>query len=267
MKVQAQALLQLTNWADMREVCMRVPVPKGSGKTVTTQIITGAGFREWTEGSALAAAEPTLASKTLTLKSFGDVCTVTDLLANTSAINFVENIGQVHGDAVRSGIFQYVTTQLSAGAGGTISAASGSTLQFGDVVNGIKKVASYGFQPDYIVTSPSNAWTAFTTTYAVTQFTGALADLLRAGVGKRPNALGLDWYVDPYWDTVFPAAQKKLAYVGCKGRSSIWGALQDDPLVEVYRVPTELQNYIITHIEGGAVYGIANSICSITHAS
>jgi len=188
-------------------------------------------------------------------------------LSSLGGLNFVENIGQCHGDAVRSGIFQYVTVQLSAGAGGTISAASGSTLQFGDVVNAIKKVASYGFQADYIVTSPDNAWTAFNTNYAVTQFTGALADLLRAGVGKRPNALGLDWYVDPYWNTVFPAGQKKLAYVGCKGRSSIWGALQDDPLVEIYRVPTELQNYVITHIDGAAVYGIANSICSITYAS
>jgi len=83
--VQAQALLSLTNWADMREVCMRAPVPKGSGKTVTTQIITSSGFREWTEGNALAAADPALASRSFTLKPFGDVTTITDLLANTSA--------------------------------------------------------------------------------------------------------------------------------------------------------------------------------------
>jgi len=77
-------------------------------------------------------------------------------------------------------------------------------------------------------------------------------DLFKAGIGPKPRVLGLEWYADPYWDTVFPAAQKKLAYVGCKGLSSIWAALQTDPLIEIYRVPTELSNYLITHLDGGA---------------
>lgn len=135
---------------------------------------------------------------------------------------------------------------MSATAGGTVSAASGSTLTFADVTNAIKAIANNGFQPDFIVTSPSNMWTAFGTSHAVTQFYGALNDLFKAGIGVKPKVLGLDWYADPYFDTLFPAAAKKLAYVGCKGLSSIWAALQTDPLIEIYRVPTELSNYLIT---------------------
>jgi len=263
--VQARALLSLTNWVDARELCMRVTVPKGSGKTVDTQIITQPTFSAWTEGSALSAADPTLTKRTVTMLPFGKVTAISDLLANTSAINFIEQIGQVHGACVRQGIFQYIAAALSAAAGGTISAASGSSLQFGDVVNAIKTAAGNGFQTDFIICSPSSMWVAFTTSYAITQFTGALVDMLVSGL--KPQALGLDWYADPFFDTVFPAADKKLGYVGTKGLSAVWGALQEEPVVEIYRIPTELQNYVITHMDGGAAGGIANSICKIAYAS
>lgn len=187
--------------------------------------------------------------------------------ARTRGLNFVEQVGQTHGACIRQGIVSYVGTALSATSGGTISAASGSTLQFSDVTNAIKHIAGHGGQPDFIFTSPSNMWTAFMTSHAVTQFYGALNDLLVGGLGPKPKVLGLDWYADPYFDTLFPAGLKRLAYVGCKGKSSIWGALQTDPLIEIYRVPTELSNYIITHLDGGAAGGIADSICGITHAS
>ena len=179
----------------------------------------------------------------------------------------MDQMGQVHGACVRQGIFSYVGVALSATAGGTISAASGSVLQFADVTNAIKHIAGHGFQPDFIVTSPANMWTAFGTSHAVTQFYGALNDLFKAGIGIKPKVLGLDWYADPYFDTLFPAGLKRLAYVGCKGLSSIWAALQTDPLIEIYRVPTELSNYLITHMDGGAQGGIADSICGITYAS
>jgi hypothetical protein len=90
---------------------------------------------------------------------------------------------------------------------------------------------------------------------------------MKSGLGKKAHALGLDWYADPYFDTTFPAGLKRLAYVGLKGQSAIWGALQNEPLVEMYRVPTELSNYVITHMDGGAQYGSANSICCITYQS
>jgi hypothetical protein len=265
--VQARALLELANWADLREISMIAPVPTGAGKTVDTNIITAPAFSEWTEGDALAAADPTLTKRTCTLKPFGKVTKISDLLANTSAINFVDQMGQVHGSCVRQGIFSYVGVKLSATSGGTVSAASGSVLTFADVTNAIKHIAGHGFQPDFIVTIPSSMWTAFTTTHAVTQFYGALNDLMKGGIGPKPKVLGLEWYADPYFDTLFPAGLKRLAYVGCKGLSSIWAALQTEPLIEIYRVPTELSNYLITHLDGGADGGIADSICGITYAS
>jgi hypothetical protein len=267
--LQNRALLELTgNWADMREVSMIASVPKGSGKTVDTQVMTQPTFGTWDEGSALSAADPTLAKRTVTLAPFGKVTQVSDLLANTSVINFVEEIGRLHGACVRQGIFSKICTVLSAGAGNTVSAASGSTLTFADVRNAIKEIAADGFVPDFIVTSPSNMWTAFSTSDAITQYYGSLNNLMASGLGKVVrNVLGLDWYADPYWDTLFPVAVKKLAYVGCKGQSAIWAALQEEPVVELYRVPTELASYIITHMDGGAAYGSANSICTITYAS
>jgi hypothetical protein len=268
--VQTRAILELTgNWMDAREICMQIDVPKGSGKTINTQVIAMPAYDSWTEGSALSAADPTLTTRSITLAPFGKVTQISDLLANTSAINFVDMLGQVHGACVRQGIFTKVMVAISAGAGGTISAASSSTLTFTDVRKAIKTVANAGVSPpDFIVTSPSNAWTAFSTSDAMTQYYGALNDIMASGIGKViHNVLGLDWYLDPYWDTVFPAANKVLAYVGCKGISAVWGALQTDPQVEIYRLPTALANYVITHIDGGAIVGSANSICTITYQS
>jgi hypothetical protein len=265
--VQARALLELNNWSDLREVCMIADVPKGAGKTIDTQVLTQPAYADWTEGSALSAADPTVAKRTVTLASFGKVTQISDLLANTSALNFVEQLGRVHGGCVRQGIFTKVCIALSAGAGNTVSAAATSVLTFADVRNAIKLNAADGFIADFIVTSPSNMWTAFGTTDAMTQYYGSLNDLMKSGLGMKAHALGLDWYADPYFDTVFPAAAKKLAYVGLKGQSSIWAALQNEPTVEVYRVPTELGSYVITHMDGGAQYGSVNSICKITHQS
>ena len=265
--VQASVLLSLQNWSDLREICDIADVPKGAGKTIETQMLTQPTFDSWTEGSALSAADPTVAKATNTLAPFGKVTQISDLLANTSAFNFVEKIGNLHGGCVRQGIFSKVGVALSAAAGNTVSAASGSTLTFADVTNAIKLNAADAYPSDFIVTSPSNMWTAFTTTHAVTQFYGALNNLFAGGVGQRPKALGLDWYPDPYWDTLFLTAMKKLAYIGSKGLSAVWAQLQKEPVVELYRVPTELSNYVITHLDGGAAGGFPNSICTITHAS
>ena len=83
--VQARALLELNNWADLREICMPADVPKGGGKTFDTQIITQPAYSNWTEGSALAAADPGVAKRTGTIGPFGKVTQISDLLANTSA--------------------------------------------------------------------------------------------------------------------------------------------------------------------------------------
>jgi len=266
--VQARTLLELDSWVDLREICMNVQASKGGGKTIDTNIITQSAYSDWSEGSALAAADPGLAKRTVTMGAFGKVTQISDLLADTSAINWVEELGKVHGGCVSQGIFTKVCVALSAGAGNTISAAATSVLTFADVRNAIKLNAADKFRSNFIVTSPSNMWTAFNTSDAITQYYGSLNKYMESGLGAVvKNVLGLDWYADPLFDTVFPAASKKLAYVGLKEQSAIWGALQNEPKVEMYRVPTELASYVITHMDGGAQYGSANSICTITYAS
>lgn len=262
--VQAQALLEMGVWSDLREVSMIVNVPKGAGKTIETQVLTASDYDSWSEGSALAAADPTLAKRTITLIPFGKVTLISDLLANCSALNFVEQIGRLHGACVRKGIFDKTLDVMTAANGNTNSCASGSTLTFAEVAAAIKLNADDGYQSDYITCAPSDMWTAFTTTYAINQFTGALADMLATGV--VPKALGLDWYADPYFTTARSAATK-IAVVGTKGLSSVWGALQDAPAVELYRLPTALSNYVITHLDGGAAIGIVNSVDVITSAT
>jgi len=243
--VQMRALLELGIWSDLRDAAMQVPVPSGAGKTINTQLMTATDFDEWNEGSALAAADPTLAYRTVTLKPFGKVTLLSDLLVNTLAVNFVEQVGKMHGACIRKGIFQYVLNGLSAASGGSVSAASGSTLQFGDVVNGIKTVAKQSFQADHIITSPDNLWNAFTTNYSINQFTGALNNLLENG--EIPKALGIEWFADPYFNTAQARqGNKAIAYIGTKEVSTIWAALQQAPLVELYRLPTALSNYVIT---------------------
>ena len=179
--VQMRALLELSIWSDLRETSMSVPVPAGGGKVINTQLMTAPDYDEWVEGSALAAADPVMAYRSVILKPFGKVTLLSDLLVNTSAVNFVEQIGKMHGAAIRKGIFQYVLNGLSGAGGGSLSAASGSSLQFGDAVNGIKTAAKQSFQADHIIASPDNLWNAFTTSYAVQQFTGALNNLLENG--------------------------------------------------------------------------------------
>ena len=63
------------------------------------------------------------------------------------------------------------------------------------------------------------------------------------------------------------SGNKAIAYVGTKEISSVWAALQQAPLVELYRLPTALSNYVITHIDGGASAGIADSMQMITSAT
>ena len=263
--VQAAALLELGVWTDGRDLCMKVAVPKGAGKTVDTQLLTAPNYDEWSEGSALAAADPALVKRTITMKPFGKVTLISDFLANTSAVNFTEQVGKLHGAAVRKGIYQYVINGLSSCSGGSLSAASGSTLTFTEAANAVAACAAKGFQSDFITCSPASMWTAFTTNYAVQQFTGALADTLAKGV--KPNAFGLDWYAEPFFTTASPGTMKTLAYVGTKGVSAVWASLQDEPTVEIYRLPTALSNYVITHMDGGAQGGIADSITTITYQS
>jgi len=277
--VQTRAILELKNFLDLREIAMPYVVPKGGGKTITTQVMTRPDYDTWTEGSALTAADPTLATKSITLVPFGKRTQISDLLANTSPINFVEQIGQLHGACVRQGILDKIVDGM-AGAGtgvngvnvGTKGDAAEANITFGNVASAIQENLVDGWVPDFILTAPDKLWNAFTTSYAVAQFEGALSDFLLSG--RVPNVLGLNWLMDPYFELAINAGNawngtdgEKYAIVGTKGISAIWAALQDDPLVEVYREPAELSNYVQTHIDGGSDEGPVASICIIKHAA
>jgi hypothetical protein len=276
--VQARAILVLKNFIDLREIAMRVRVPRGAGKSVKVQVITRPDYDSWTEGNALSAGDPTLTSKTVTLSTFGKVTKISDLLANTSAINFVEQIGQVHGACVRQGILDKIIDGMAgATSPNTVSIGTKGDLTEADftlanVASAINANLTDGFTPDFIVTAPDKLWTAFTTDYDIKQFYGSLSDLLVSG--RIPRVLGLDWLMDPYFELAINGGAfwdgtdgEKYAIVGTRGTSAIWAALQDDPVVEVYRVGTELSNYIVTHMDGGADEGPDESICIIQHAA
>jgi len=275
--VQTRAILELQNFVDARDLALRFPFPKGAGKTMNTQVITRPDYSSWTEGSALSAADPPLASKSITLSIFGKVTQVSDLLANTSAINFIEMLGQVHGACVRQGILDKVVDGMAGATGpnavsiGTKSDGKEADFTFANVASAVGENLADGWVSDFIITAPDKLWTAFTTSYAVQQFTGALSDVLLSG--KIPNVLGLQWYMDPYFEVAINGKAwdgtdgEKYAIVGTKGVSAIWAALQEDPEVEIYRVGTELSNYVVTHMDGGSDEGPVNSICLIKHAA
>lgn len=276
--VQARAILEMDNWIDARELCMRAAIPKGSGKTINTQVITMPTYGSWTEGSALTAADPTLASKSITLAAFGKTTLITDLLANTSAYNVVEAVGTIHGACVMQGILDKVVDAMNGASSpnavtvGTKGDTTEASFTFANVASAIEANMIDSWRPDFILTSADKMWYAFTTSYAVTQFTGALSDLLLRG--EIPRALGLQWYVDPYFELAINAGAawngtdgEDYALIGTKGISAIWAALQEVPQVDVERLVLALSNYIVTHMDGGSDEGPDESICRISHAA
>ena len=275
--VQAKAILVLKSFVDMREYVNQKTVPKGAGKTVKTQILSQPGYDDWTEGSALSAEDPTVSAISLTLSSFGKVTKISDLLANTSAIDFIEEIGRVHGGCVRQGILDKIVDAMASATTNSVSVGTKgdgteADFSFTHVKDAIGNILNSGFTPEYIITSPDKLWTCFTTDFDVKQFYGALSDLLVSGT--IPNVLGLKWLTDPYFELAINAGSawdgtdgEKYAIVFTKDYSCVWGALQQDPVVEIYRIGTELSNYIVTHMDGGAAKAVDGSICLIKHAA
>jgi len=276
--VQAKVILDLQNFIDLRDITMRVRVPKGAGKTINVQVIKRPDYDDWSEGSALSAGDPTLASKSITLASFGKVTQITDLLANTSAINFVEQIGAVHAACIRQGILDKIVDGMAGASSpnavsvGTKGDGTEADFDFSHISSAISANLVDGWAPDFLVTAPDKFWTAVTTDYDKKLFYGALADFMVSG--KAPTVMGLKVYIDPYFELAINSGSawdgtdgEKYAIVGTSGVSAIWASLQDEPVVELYRVGTELSNYVVTHIDGGADEGPDASICIIKHAA
>jgi len=275
--IQSKIILDMQSFVDLREVAMRVAVPKGSGKQVKVQIVTAPTPDTWTEGQALSAGDPTLAAKTITIAPFGKVTIISDLLADTSAINFVEVIGRAHAIAIQKGILDKIVDGMAGASSpneveiGTKGDATEADFDFSHISSAISENLVDGWAPDFLVTAPDKFWTAVTTDYDKKLFYGALADFVVSG--KAPTVMGLQVYIDPYFETAINAGSawdgtdgEKYAIVGTKGISALWAALQDAPVVEIERSARALSNYIVSHIDGGADEGPDASICLIKHA-
>lgn len=275
--VQARVVLELQNWVDLRPYTYRVKVPKGSGKTVDIQRLTQPDYDTWSEGGALTAADPTIAKATVTLKQIGKNTKVSDLLMNTSAINFVEEIGRIHGGCVAQGIFDSIVDAIAGLSGvntvsvGTKGDATEADFTLSDVADAISAVLDSGYRPDHIITSPSKLWAAFTTDYDVKQFYGALSDLMVSGT--IPKVLGLEWLMDPYFEKAITGGSwdgsdgEKYALMCSRGFSAAWAEMMSEPVTELYRLPPELSTYVITHLDGGAAGLAPGSVCIIQHAA
>jgi hypothetical protein len=274
--VQAKVLFVMKSWTDFRDFALRQVVPRGAGKVVNVQIATSVEYDSWSEGSAPTAVDPSLAARQITLVPFGKNTLISDLLANTSAINFVETIGQIHADAIRTGIIDKIVDEMAGASApnavsiGTKGDSTERNFDFSNVASAISAVLSSGFLPNFIATAPDKLWAAFTTNYSVTQFTGALSDFLVSG--QIPKVLGLNWYMDPYFEKAITGSSwsgsngEKYAIIGQEGMSVVWAALQDEPVVEIWREGRALSNYVVTHMDGGASEGPDASICLIKHA-
>lgn len=275
--VDAAAILEIANWVDARQICKRVAVPKGAGKVAYIQVLTAPAHDDWTEGDAITPADPTVASAYCTLAPFGKGTVVSDLLANTSAIDFVQEIGRVHGGVCAKAMLSKIATSAVSATGnaktiGTKADATEANFTFENVGTVITSIMADGWKPDFIMTAPDKEMYAFTTSYAVTQFTGALNDFLFSG--KVPNAMGLRWLVDPYFELGSNGAAawagtdgEEYAVIGQAGIGVGWAELNPNPSSELYREPLKLANTVVTHMDGGVAKVVDNALGVIEHAA
>jgi len=141
-----------------------------------------------------------------------------------------------------------------------------------NISSAIEAILVDGFTPDLLVTSPDKLWDAIVGDYAKYVFYGALADFIVSG--KAPMLLGLKTLADPYFELAINGGTawngtdgEKYGLVATNAFSYGWAELQREPEVELYRLPTELSNYVVSHLDGGAVLTVDNSVCVIKHAA
>jgi len=275
--VQAKALLVMKSLIDLREyAAARIVVPKGAGKTVSIQVLTAPDYGSWSEGSALSAADPTLGIAPVTLAPHGKVTLISDLLANTSAINFAEQVGRLHGGCVIQAILDKTVDALAAATSnvksiGTKADATEANFTMDNVSDVIKLILNQGFTPDLLITAPDKLWAMVVADYAKYVFYGSLADFVVSG--KAPMILGLKTLMDPY----FEVGINGKAWDGTDGEKYAilasspfsWGhaELSPDPEVEIYRLPTALSSYVVTHLDFGVAMTAETSVGLIKHAA
>lgn len=275
--IVAEAILQMQTMVQLDKYCRIVNVPPGAGKAPKVQVVTAQQYDSWTEGSALSAADPTLASVTLTLADFGKVTQITDLLADSSAIDFAEVVGQSHGQAVQTGVNDKVVDAAAAATDnaqsvGTKADGKEADLTYAAISAARSAVLSDRWAGDVFVTTPKKWYTFAAANLTNVQFTGAMIDFLRTGV--IPQFLGMEVVLDPYFEEAIKGAGKSYdgtdgevyALVLSKGYSVVFGK-QHDVESEIWREGRELSNYVVTHISAAAALAVDKSVAVIKHAA
>lgn len=244
-------------------------IRKGAGKTFYVQRLGAPTYGTWTEGSALTAADPTLGSVNGTLAQYGKVTKVSDLLAYTHVLDFIQAVGQLHGNTCQAAINDKLWGEIKAATGNSVTLgaaadATEATMTFSALKSAIQKVQSSKFPGDAIVMGPKKYFELVTENVTSVQFYGALSDFFRTGV--VPTILGAKVVVDPLFGDTFTGADGEIyGAVFSRGISMAWG-LAEGVKTEIFRDPRELSEYVVSHITGGAVLVEDASVCLIKHA-
>ena len=268
--VAAKASLTMQTLVQADKYARIVRVPKGAGKTFHVQRLGAPAYEEWTEGSALTAADVELGEASGTLSQFGKVTKVSDLLQYTHVLDFVEVVGELHGNTCQAAINDKIwgaiksatTNAVTLGGAGD---ATEATLTFDAVKTAIQKVRSSKFPADCIVMGPKKFYEFVTQDVAAVQFYSALSDFFKTG--RVPTILGAEIIVDPLFGDTFTGADGEIyAAVFANKISVAWGTDGKGVQTEIFRDPRELSNYVVSYITGGACLVEDASVCLIKHA-
>lgn len=183
-------------------------------------------------------------------------------------------MGRLHGACVQKGILDKAGDKIMGATGNSVSVgtkgdATEADYTFAKIADAIKAILVDGYAPNVFMSAYDKFWTCMTTDWDMKMFYGSLSDFIVSG--KAPQVMGLEVLLDPYFETMTGTWDgtdgEKYAAVFTREYSLGWAEMQSDPEVEIYRLPTELSDYVVTHLDGGAAKLVDNSICIIKHAA
>ena len=274
--VDARASIKFQTLVQADEVARIQNVPEGTGKTFDIQRIANLSYDTFTEGTAPTATDPTLGNPQGTMAQLGKMTKITSFLQRTSAVDFVNAIGEAHGSTVQGAINDKIWTELKAATTSVINTAEGAltegTITLTLLRNAKRAIEVQKWPPaDYIVTGPRKFYQFLTdglplsATATPMQFSGAMSEFLRTG--GITTFLGLRWIVDTvFGDPTAGAAGEDYAALGVMGTSVAWGQLGPKIRSEVWREGREISDYIVSYVEGGAKIVEEDSTATISHS-
>src|SRR6267143_4301772 len=258
--VDARASIKFQTLVSADDLARIQDLPERSGKTFDIQRIANLAYDTFTEGTAPSATDPTLANPQGTLLQLGKMTKISSFLQRTSAVDFVNAIGQAHGSTVQGAINDKIYTELKAAVSNVVNTSEGAategTLTL-TILRNAKRAVEVAKWPgaDFVVTGPRKFYQFLTDALAASnqpiQFTSALVEFFRTG--GITTFLGMRWLIDTvFGDPTAGAASEAYASVGVTGTSVAWGQLGPKIKSEVWRQGQELSDYLISYVEGGA---------------